>query len=163
MLLGSQHSAFWLFLVRLLRKPLKVFCHRLMEMGEGSSCGKKLIPLWLNATDDYIIRSRFQAALWQRHHACWWQPALNQPIRWLVSGLISPTGAGLLWEENTVPWLISLGWNQQANKLIDVNKLIWAFNSRPTTFLRYCRKTISLSPKSIWISFLKESNILKCL
>jgi len=33
----------------------------------------------------------------------------NRPVRWLVSGLISPAGAGLLSEENIVGWMISLG------------------------------------------------------
>jgi len=41
-----------------------------------------------------------------------------QPVCWLVSELISSAGAGLLWEENTVGWLISPGWNQQTNMLI---------------------------------------------
>ena len=39
-----------------------------------------------------------------------------RPVRWLVSRLINLAGAGLLWEENTVGWLISPGWNQQANR-----------------------------------------------
>jgi len=41
-----------------------------------------------------------------------------QPVRWWVSGLISPAGAGLFWEKNTIDWLINLGWNQQTNMLI---------------------------------------------
>jgi len=47
-----------------------------------------------------------------------------QLVRWLVSGLISSAGAGLLWEENTVGWLISPGWNQQANmlKIVKIHK-----------------------------------------
>ena len=46
-----------------------------------------------------------------------WTRLSRQPVRWLVSGLTSPAGAGLLWEKNTVPWLISPDWNQQANRL----------------------------------------------
>ena len=50
-------------------------------------------------------------------------------VCWLVSGLISPAGAGLLWEENTVGWLISSGWDQQANRL-------HVFNGRcPSSFI----------------------------
>ena len=45
------------------------------------------------------------------------------PVRWLVSELISPADAGLLWEKNTVGWLISPGWNQQANRLSVVTLL----------------------------------------
>ena len=45
------------------------------------------------------------------------QHEYKRPVRWLISGLISPAGAGLLWEENTIGWLISPGWNQQANML----------------------------------------------
>ena len=41
----------------------------------------------------------------------------NQTTRWLFSELINPAGASLLWEENIVGWLISPGWNQQANML----------------------------------------------
>ena len=32
---------------------------------------------------------------------------IGRPDRWLVSGLISPADVGLLWEENTISWLIS--------------------------------------------------------
>ena len=53
-------------------------------------------------------------------------PHVNQPVRWLGSGLISPVGADLLWEKNTIPWLISPGWNQQTNRLNKSNpNLIW--------------------------------------
>ena len=45
-----------------------------------------------------------------------------QPVRWLVSRLISSAGAGLLWEENIVGCLISPGWNQQTNRLIMTKK-----------------------------------------
>ena len=52
--------------------------------------------------------------------------AVYEPVRRLVSGLISPACAGLLWEENTVSWLISPGWNKQANMLIHTRwKLNW--------------------------------------
>jgi len=44
----------------------------------------------------------------------------HTPVRWLVFELISPAGAGLMWEKNTVDWLISPGWNQQANRVIDI-------------------------------------------
>jgi len=83
---------------------------------------------------DYYIYFRFcslnyvlQYSVWM---PCWTRvaPVLRilysfllaniQPVRWLVSGLITLAGAGLLWEKNTVPWLISPGWNQQANRLI---------------------------------------------
>ena len=64
-----------------------------------------------------------------------------EPVRWLVSGLISPASAGLLWEENIVGWLISPGWNQQANRLI-----AWVYGShiiswsitRCLTIMSYC-------------------------
>ena len=38
-------------------------------------------------------------------------------------GWFGLAGAGLLWEENTVDWLIYAGWNQQANGVIEVNSL----------------------------------------
>ena len=50
---------------------------------------------------------------------------ITQLVRWLVSGLISPAGTGLLWEENTVDWLISPAWNQQTNMLSFSNADRW--------------------------------------
>ena len=41
----------------------------------------------------------------------------NRPVRWLVSRPISPADADLLWEKNTISWLISPGWNRRANRL----------------------------------------------
>ena len=46
------------------------------------------------------------------------RPILLWACSLVVSGLISQDGIGLLWEKNTVDWLISAGWNQQANMLM---------------------------------------------
>jgi len=40
-----------------------------------------------------------------------------QPVRWLISRMISSTSASLLWEKNTVSWLISPNWNLHTNML----------------------------------------------
>ena len=40
----------------------------------------------------------------------------------IVSGLISPADAGLLWEKNIVPWLISPDWNQPTNTHVEWHK-----------------------------------------
>ena len=40
-----------------------------------------------------------------------------QPVRWLISRMISSTSASLLWEKNTVSWLISPSWNLRTNML----------------------------------------------
>ena len=57
---------------------------------------------------------------------CFWVWLLwnfNEPVRWLVYRLISSASAGLLWEENTVEWLISPAWNQQTNRLNESSSL----------------------------------------
>ena len=65
--------------------------------------------------------------LWFSTRALIYYRMLNlEHVRWLISGLIRSAGAGLLWEKNTVGWLISPGWNQQTNRL-----LIWSITPKP--------------------------------
>ena len=67
---------------------------------------------------------------------------IGQLVRWLVSGLISPAGADLLWEKSTVDWLISHGWNQQANMRM--------FEARSTIY----RITVATNNISLMVIFL---------
>ena len=78
-------------------------------------------------------------------HGTDWQDQplpIKRPVRWLVFGLISPAGAGLLWEKNIVSWLISSGWNQQANRLIDIIVVPNFHVTSGTTALYWC---------SVWV------------
>jgi len=54
----------------------------------------------------------------------------NGPFAGWFLGWFGLTGAGLLWEENTVGWLVWAGWNQQANR---VKVKIWSTLSKELT------------------------------
>ena len=89
----------------------------------GPRVMQKPVPLFLCVSDgvlrfSYALTAMASFGTTDRP----WVSVTAMLISWAGSlvgfWLISPAGAGLLWEKSTVGWLISFGWNQRANRLV---------------------------------------------
>ena len=90
-----------------LHHEFMIHCRVFIGLHASCNCASKYATL-VRESFGLLVRQALRADAWR----------VKRHVRCLVSGLINPVDADLLWEKNTVGWLISPGWNQQTNRLI---------------------------------------------